>query len=143
MIISGELTLGTLAAFIQYLGMLIWPMISFGWVANMIQQAEASMKRLLKIFNEPYEISDNQLTNNSIEKIDGTIEFKNVLFLSEGTTFKVGAPYLSQCTVKAELLGEVKGPKVISFKYKKRKRYHRTVGHRQRYSKVKITEIAG
>ncbi len=74
---------------------------------------------------------------------DGKIEFKNVLFLSEGTTIKVGAPYLSQCTVKAELLGEVKGPKVISFKYKKRKRYRRTVGHRQRYSKVKIIEIAG
>lgn len=74
---------------------------------------------------------------------DGTIEFKNVLFLHEGSTIKVGSPYLSQCTVKAELLEEVKGPKVISFKYKKRKRYRRTVGHRQRYSKIKITEIAG
>ena len=73
---------------------------------------------------------------------DGKVEFKNVLFLSEGSTVQVGAPYLSQCTVKAELLGEVKGPKVVSFKYKKRKRYRRTVGHRQRYSKVKITEIA-
>ncbi len=80
MIMNNELTLGTLAAFMAYLGMLIWPMISFGWVANMIQQAEASMKRLLKIFNEPYEISDSSLTNNSINKIDGTIEFKNVTF---------------------------------------------------------------
>lgn len=80
MIINNELTLGALAAFISYLGMLIWPMISFGWVANMIQQAEASMKRLLKIFNEPYEITDNEITDVSVDKIKGSIEFKNVTF---------------------------------------------------------------
>ena len=71
------------------------------------------------------------------------IEFKNVLFVSEGSDVKVGAPYLTDVTVKADLLGEVKGPKVIAFKYKKRKRYRRKVGHRQKYSRVKITEIAG
>ncbi len=80
MIINGELTLGTLAAYIAYLGMLIWPMISFGWVANMIQQAEASMKRLLKIFKKPYEIADSAITDNSIDNINGSIEFKNVTF---------------------------------------------------------------
>jgi len=80
MIINGELTLGTLTAFILYLSLLIWPMISFGWVANMIQQAEASMKRLMKIFNEPYEISENENTDNSINSLNGEIEFKNVSF---------------------------------------------------------------
>jgi len=80
MIINGELTLGTLTAFILYLSLLIWPMISFGWVANMIQQAEASMKRLMKIFNEPYEISENENTDNSINSLNGEIEFKNVCF---------------------------------------------------------------
>lgn len=73
---------------------------------------------------------------------DGKIEFKNVLFVNKGSEMQVGSPYLSQFTVKAEVLGEVKGPKVIAFKYKKRKRYRRTVGHRQQYSRVKITEIA-
>ena len=80
MIINKELTLGTLTAFIAYLGMLIWPMISFGWVANMVQQAEASMKRILKILNEPYEINDSPDTDFSIQGFDGTIEFKNVSF---------------------------------------------------------------
>ena len=55
----------------------------------------------------------------------------------------MGSPYLQQFIVKAELVDEVKGPKVIAFKYKKRKRYRRKVGHRQRYSRVKIIEIAG
>ena len=49
-VINGELTLGEITAFIVYLGILIWPMIAFGWVINIIQQAEASMKRLNKIF---------------------------------------------------------------------------------------------
>ena len=74
---------------------------------------------------------------------DGKVEFKNVLFVSGGSDVKMGAPYLNDITVKADLVGEVKGPKVIAFKYKKRKRYRRKVGHRQKYSRVKITEIAG
>ena len=80
MIINNEISLGTVVAFFAYLMMLIWPMIAFGWVANMIQQADASMKRLLKIFNEPYEISDNEETDFSIVNIEGEIEFKNVSF---------------------------------------------------------------
>jgi ATP-binding cassette subfamily B protein len=80
MIINNELSLGTLAAFIAYLGMLTWPMIAFGWVANMVQQAEASMKRLLKIYAEPYEITDSEITDNSISSIGGSVEFKNVTF---------------------------------------------------------------
>ncbi len=80
MIINNQLSLGTMFAFLTYLLMLIWPMIAFGWVANMIQQADASMKRLLKIFNEPYEISDSGKTDFNIKTIDGNIEFRNVKF---------------------------------------------------------------
>lgn len=79
MIINGQLSLGTMFAFLTYLLMLIWPMIAFGWVANMIQQADASMKRLLKIFNEPYEITDEE-ADDSIQNIDGEIELQNVCF---------------------------------------------------------------
>lgn len=80
MIMNNQLSLGTMFAFLTYLLMLIWPMIAFGWVANMIQQADASMKRLLKIFNEPYEISDSEKTDFNIKTIDGEIEFRNVKF---------------------------------------------------------------
>jgi len=79
-IINGGLNLGDLTAFIAYLGILTWPMIAFGWVINMVQQAEASMKRLNKIFAEPYEIHDSDKTNYSIKEIKGEIEFKNVSF---------------------------------------------------------------
>lgn len=79
-VINGELTLGEITAFIVYLGILIWPMIAFGWVINIIQQAEASMKRLNKIFSEPYEITETEKTNYSIKEIKGNIEFRNVSF---------------------------------------------------------------
>jgi ATP-binding cassette subfamily B multidrug efflux pump len=79
-VIQGQMNLGDIVAFIFYLGMLIWPMIAFGWVINIIQQGEASMKRLNKIFNEPFEISDSENTDHNITSIKGNIEFRNVTF---------------------------------------------------------------
>ena len=80
MIITKQLGLGDVTAFLMYLGMLIWPVIAFGWVINIIQQGEASMKRLNKIFAEPYEISETKETDNNIKEIKGKIEFRNVSF---------------------------------------------------------------
>lgn len=79
-VISGEMSLGEIAAFVAYLSILIWPVIAFGWVMNIIQQAEASMKRLNKIFAEPYEIDDSDKTDFSIKELRGEIEFNNVSF---------------------------------------------------------------
>ncbi len=80
MVIKGELTLGEIIAFIAYLSMLIWPVIAFGWVLNIIQQASASMKRLLKIFAEIDDVEDSNKTDKSINEIKGEIEFKDVSF---------------------------------------------------------------
>ena len=79
-VINGQTNLGDIAAFIIYLGILIWPMIAFGWVINIIEQGEASMKRLNKIFHESFEINDNGSTDHSVKDIKGDIEFKNVSF---------------------------------------------------------------
>jgi ATP-binding cassette subfamily B protein len=79
-VISGEMSLGEIAAFVAYLSILIWPVIAFGWVMNIIQQAEASMKRLNKIFSEPYDIDDSEKTDLSIKELKGEIEFSNASF---------------------------------------------------------------
>jgi ATP-binding cassette, subfamily B, multidrug efflux pump len=79
-VIRHEMDLGQIAAFIVYLGELIWPMIAFGWVTNIIQQGEASMKRLNKIFAEPYEIKDDLNTDFTIKELKGKIKFSNVSF---------------------------------------------------------------
>jgi large subunit ribosomal protein L21 len=88
---------------------------------------------------EKGDVIDVELLKNHTS--EGTVEFKQVLFIQDGTQVKLGSPYLAQSVVKGNLMAEVKGPKVIAFKYKKRKGYRRKVGHRQRYSRVQITEI--
>ena len=80
MVIKEQLTLGDIAAFLFFLGMLIWPTIAFGWVANIIQQADASLMRLQTIYDEEIEIKESNKTDNSIEQIDGAIKFENVSF---------------------------------------------------------------
>ena len=88
-VINNEISLGDIVAFIAFLGMLTWPMIAFGWVINIIQQGEASMKRLNKIFAEPYEINDSDDTDFNIKQIKGEIEFKNVSF-----SYNENLPYI-------------------------------------------------
>jgi ATP-binding cassette subfamily B multidrug efflux pump len=79
-VINGEMSIGTLTAFFGYLTLLIWPMIAFGWVTNLLQQGAASMGRLMKIMDTQPEIRDTDETNISIKDIQGRIEFRNVSF---------------------------------------------------------------
>jgi len=53
----------------------------------------------------------------------------------------VGHPYLSNVKIQAEILGEIKGEKVRGIKFKRRKNYQRTLGHRQVYSQIKISDV--
>ena len=80
----------------------------------------------------------------SIEKLDGdvgaTLTFGEVLMLG-GDTPKPGAPLISGASVVGEIVEQGKGEKVVAFKKKRRKNTHRKRGHRQHFTKVKITEI--
>jgi large subunit ribosomal protein L21 len=67
--------------------------------------------------------------------------FEKVLLINDGTNAIIGAPVVPNCKVTAEVLGKAKGPKVIAFKFTPCKNYRRTVGHRQKYSRVRIKEI--
>ncbi|WP_100934583.1 50S ribosomal protein L21 [Candidatus Chlamydia corallus] len=67
--------------------------------------------------------------------------FEDVLFVFDGTKASLGSPTVANAQVKAQYLSHVKGEKVIAYKYKKRKNYHRKHGHRQKYLRVKILEL--
>lgn len=103
------------------------------------------MYAIIETGGKQYRVEPGDVIN--VERLeadqDGKVAFKNVLFFSNGSTIKVGTPNLGGSAVHGELLKEVKGPKVIAYKYKQRKSYRRKVGHRQTYSQVKITEIKG
>lgn len=71
-----------------------------------------------------------------------TLSLDKVLLLG-GDAVKVGAPYVAGAAVKASVQDEVKGDKVIVFKYKPKKDYRRKQGHRQPYTLLKVEEILG
>ncbi|HXE58189.1 MAG TPA: 50S ribosomal protein L21 [Gemmatimonadales bacterium] len=69
------------------------------------------------------------------------VTFSEVLLASDGTTVKAGAPLVAGASVEAEVLGEGKEPKIYVFKFKRRKNYRRKIGHRQRFTEVRITDV--
>jgi ATP-binding cassette subfamily B multidrug efflux pump len=79
-VIRNSLSLGTIVAFMIYLGLLTWPLIAFGWVVNIFQRGSASMGRLNKILDTVPEIRDNEETDHSIRNIEGKIRFNDVSF---------------------------------------------------------------
>ncbi len=94
-VIDGSMSIGTLTAFFGYLVMLIWPMIAFGWVVNILQQGAASMRRLVKILDTEPNIKDTDETDFSRTSIQGSIEFQDVSFVHKGAD----RPALSGITV--------------------------------------------
>ena len=82
---NNEIELGVLAEFIIYVNMLTWPVATVGWVTSIVQQAEASQKRINEFLN-----TKSSIINNSENKtnIYGKIEFKNIDFIYPETKIK-------------------------------------------------------
>lgn len=80
--ISGMESIGKIAEFILYVNMLTWPVASIGWVSSMIQEAEASQKRLNEFLKIEPEIKNTNVNHSLIE---GNIVFDNVSFTYDDT----------------------------------------------------------
>ncbi len=78
-------SIGVIAQFILYINMLTWPVASLGWVSSLVQEAEASQKRINEFLKEEPEIKN---TTNEHSKIEGAIAFNNVSFVYEDTNIK-------------------------------------------------------
>ena len=101
------------------------------------------MYAIIETGGKQYRVSENDIIDIELLGVEAgnKVEFQNVLFVNENGTVKIGNPQIEGYVVHGELVEEVKGKKVIAYKYKRRKNYHRKVGHRQNYSRVKITAI--
>ena len=73
-------------------------------------------------------------------EVDSTVSFDVLLLGNEGDV-KVGTPVVEGVKVEGKVVGQVRGDKIIVFKYKSKKNYRRKQGHRQPYTKVEITKI--
>lgn len=73
---------------------------------------------------------------------DDAVNFEHILLVADGGKIKVGTPYVKGAEVVGKVIDEIKDDKVVSFKYKNKTGYHRTIGHRQRYTRVLIEKIS-
>jgi ATP-binding cassette, subfamily B, multidrug efflux pump len=83
-VLSGDITVGTFAAFNIYLMYLIWPIIALGWVTNIIQRGLASLGRLWTIFAAQPGIDDRYVPSKPVATLKGEIEFRDLTFSYNG-----------------------------------------------------------
>ncbi len=76
LVVNGSITIGDLSAFVVYIFMLVWPMIALGWIINMYQRANVSIKRILEIINAPVDIQSPPNAYNP-DSVKGDIEFSD------------------------------------------------------------------
>lgn len=88
-----------------------------------------------------YRVSEGDVIH--IEKLENEVddEVTFPVLLLGGKELKVGKPYVEGANVIGKVLKQVKGEKIIVFKYKSKKNYRRKAGHRQLYTRVQITTI--
>jgi len=82
MVVASTITLGDFVAFGVYLAMLNWPMIALGWVVNLVERGEASMRRIHAILDAPPEIRDEDPL--PVAEIRGDVEFRSLTFTYDG-----------------------------------------------------------
>ena len=86
-VLNGELTIGQLLSFTTYLGLLIWPMLAFGWLFNIVERGSASYDRVSLLFQEKVDITDDEKSLNVVP--EGDIEYKLADFTYPGETTPV------------------------------------------------------
>lgn len=100
------------------------------------------MYAIIATGGKQYKVAEGDIIN--VEKLGveagETVTFDEVLVVSDASV-KVGNPTVAGASVNATVVGDVKGKKVIVYKYKRKSGYHKKNGHRQQYTKVKIEKI--
>jgi large subunit ribosomal protein L21 len=101
------------------------------------------MYAIIRLGGRHYRVAKDEVIDvDLLDQENGAkVEFRDVLFLADGDNVSFGTPLVANCLVRGELLEEVKGEKLTGMKYKRRKQERKTFGHRQRFSRVKITDI--
>jgi large subunit ribosomal protein L21 len=101
------------------------------------------MFAVIKTGGKQYRVAANDVL--TIEKLEASagdsIEFTEVLVIGEGADAAIGAPFVAGASVKAEVVDQTRGKKVIAFKKRRRQNSKRSRGHRQHHTVVRITDI--
>lgn len=100
------------------------------------------MYAIIATGGKQYRVSEGDVIY--IEKIDAqvdsTVSF-DVLLMGNDGDVKIGTPVIEGVKVEGKVVGQIRGEKIVVYKYKSKKNYRRKQGHRQPYTKVEITKI--
>ena len=100
------------------------------------------MYAIIATGGKQYRVSEGDVIY--IEKIDAqvdsTVSF-DVLLMGNDGDVKIGTPVVEGVKVEGKVVGQIRGEKIVDYKYKSKKNYRRKQGHRQPYTKVEITKI--
>ncbi len=103
------------------------------------------MYAIIETGGKQYKVAEGDVV--FVEKLDAqegaAVTIDKVLVVGDGADVKVGAPYVEGATVAATAVKNGKEKKIIVYKYKAKKGYHKKQGHRQPYTKLEITKING
>jgi large subunit ribosomal protein L21 len=102
------------------------------------------MYAVVKTGGKEYRVSKGDLIR--VERIEGNVgdqvTLKDVLMVSKEGETQLGTPLLANVVIQGEIVQEIKGKKVLTYKMKRRKNYRRFKGHRQTYTYLKVNDIA-
>ncbi|MFZ4116444.1 MAG: 50S ribosomal protein L21 [Chthoniobacterales bacterium] len=99
---------------------------------------------IIQTGGKQYRVTEGDILD--VEKLDvapgQSTTLSDVLMIADGANVTFGSPFVTSASVQAEVVDQWKDEKVIAFKFRRRKGYHRTVGHRRQLTKLKITAIS-
>ncbi|MFH1238708.1 MAG: 50S ribosomal protein L21 [bacterium] len=101
------------------------------------------MYAIIESGGKQYKVTKGEILNvdKLDKKIGETMELDKVLLISDNDKVMVGNPVVKNARVVLEVVKLAKGKKVVVFKYKRKKGYRKTKGHRQQYTTVRVTDI--
>ena len=101
------------------------------------------MYAIIETGGKQYKVQEGDII--TVEKLaadeGSNYTFDKVLFVAKDEKTSFGEPYVKDASVTASVLGDGKGKKVVVYKFKAKKNYHRKKGHRQPFTKLKIDSI--
>ena len=100
------------------------------------------MYAIVEVAGKQYRIeNDSTFSVDRLNGVSDEIEIDKVLLYSDGEDVRIGEPYLADVKVKAKVLADFRGTKVTGIKFKKRKGYTRTMGHRRDLTSLKVSAV--
>lgn len=109
------------------------------------QPRTAMAYAIFKTGGKQYRVSEGDSID--VENIDAAVgdntSFPEVMMLNDGTSTTLGDPFIKGAKVEAEVVDQHRDKKVIAFKFKRRKGFHKTKGHRRHLTRLEIKKISG